>query len=229
MCPGGQIVPASTDDKYVCVNGMSFSKRDSIFANSALVVTVDPDDEILEPYQQEHGVLAGIAFQRDMERRAAILGGGNLVVPVQSVTDFVNKKTSSYTSSPPSSYKLGVRAGVPCHEIYPESLVDALSDAVTNQFDKAMPGFLAQEGFLHSVETRTSSPVRICRSDTTMQAIGLERLYPTGEGAGFAGGIVSAAVDGLVVAEAVLDELIGNDVYLNSKRGKKEKSVGFDY
>ena len=90
MCPGGQIVPASTEPNEVCVNGMSFSKRDSLWANSALVVTVSADDEVLEPYRAEYGVLAGIAFQRDMERRASIMGGGNLTVPVQRLTDFVN-------------------------------------------------------------------------------------------------------------------------------------------
>ena len=233
MCPGGQIVPASTDPNEVCVNGMSFSKRDSVFANSAMVVTVSADDPILEPYRETHGVLAGIAFQRDMERRAAQMGGGNLVVPVQSLTDFVQRKTSSSSSSsssnpPPSSYRLGVKAGVPCHEIYPESLTNALSDALLNQFERTMPGFLSDQGILHAVETRTSSPVRICRSDQNMQAIGLKRLFPAGEGAGFAGGIVSAAVDGLVIAEAILEEFQLGVSQVKSD-GKKSKSVGFDY
>jgi len=208
MCPGGQIVPASTDPEEVCVNGMSFSRRDSQWANSALVVTVAPDDEVLDPYRDEYGVLAGLAFQRDMERRASVLGGGNLTVPVQRLTDFMAGRPS--TSAPSSSYRLGVRPAA-CHEIYPLSLVQPLRCALSEHFDKQMPGFLCEEGLLHAVETRTSSPVRISRDKESCQAIGAARLFPAGEGAGFAGGIVSAAVDGIVVAEAVLDDVLGRD------------------
>jgi uncharacterized FAD-dependent dehydrogenase len=200
MCPGGQIVPASTDPNEVCVNGMSFSRRDSQWANSALVVTVSPDDTVLDPYREVHGVLAGIAFQRDMERKAARMGGGNLTVPVQRLTDFVLQKASS--SAPSTSYRLGVKPSA-CHEIYPPSLTASLRCALIEHFDKVMPGFLCDDGLLHAVETRTSSPVRVSRDDETKQAIGVDRLFPSGEGAGFAGGIVSAAVDGLVVADAV--------------------------
>lgn len=181
MCPGGQIVPASTDPEEVCVNGMSFSRRDSIWANSALVVTVASNDTILDPYREEHGVLAGIAFQRDMERRASILGGGNLTVPVQRVTDFLAGRQS--TSAPPSSYRLGVKPAA-CHEIYPQPLVSALQNALTEHFDKTMPGYVCDDALLHAVETRTSSPVRISRNEETLQAVGTEDLYPVGEGAG---------------------------------------------
>ena len=203
MCPGGQIVPASTETNEVCVNGMSFSRRDSPFANSALVVTVDPNDEILEPYRSEHGVLAGIAFQRDMERRAAIMGGGNFVVPVQRVTDFLSNTES--TTAPPSSYRLGVKPAA-CHLIYPEPLVISMKHALVEQFNRQMPGFICDDGLLHGVETRTSSPVRVIRDGATFQAIGTKNLFPAGEGAGFAGGIVSAAVDGIAVADAILRE-----------------------
>ena len=223
MCPGGQIVPASTNPDELCVNGMSFSKRDSLWANSALVVTVSADDPILDPYREEHGVLAGIAFQRDMEKRASIMGGGNLTVPVQRLTDFVAGRASE--SAPPSSYRLGVKPSA-CHEIYPEPMTAALRDAIVNHFDKSLPGFLCEEGLMHAVETRTSSPVRISRDADTLQAIGICGLYPAGEGAGFAGGIVSAAVDGIVVADAVLRDLVGatgDDWRTNSK------SVGFSY
>jgi uncharacterized FAD-dependent dehydrogenase len=215
MCPGGQIVPASTDPEEVCVNGMSFSKRDSPWANSALVVTVDPDDAILEPYRAEHGVLAGIAFQRDMERRASIMGGGNLVVPVQRLTDFLDDRPS--TSAPPSSYRLGVNPAA-CHRIYPEPLVTSLKEALTDHFNKQMPGFVCEDGLLHAVETRTSSPVRVARDPDSRHAIGIRNLYPAGEGAGFAGGIVSAAVDGIVVANALLKDL---DL-MDGSRGKSE-------
>jgi len=210
------------------VNGMSFSKRDSLWANAALVVTIAPDDPILDEYREKYGVLAGIEFQKDMERRAAIMGGGNFTVPVQRLTDFINEIPS--TSAPSSSYRLGVKPS-PCHLIYPEPMVKSLQDAVMNHFEKQMPGFLCEDALLHAVETRTSSPVRICRDPETMQAIGRSGLYPAGEGAGFAGGIVSAAVDGLVVAEAIIDDLIVvdeiNAAGKNSR--KREKSVGFDY
>ena len=108
-------------------------------------------------------------------------------------------------------------------------MTKSLQDAVKNHFDQQMPGFLCEDARLHAVETRTSSPVRICRDPETMQAIGKRGLYPTGEGAGFAGGIVSAAVDGLVVAESVLDDLTASDSNLKSSKTKREKSVGFEY
>jgi uncharacterized FAD-dependent dehydrogenase len=179
---------------------MSFSRRDSQWANSALVVTVAPDDDVLKPYRDEHGVLAGIAFQRDMERKAAVMGGGNLTVPVQKLTDFVARRPS--TSAPASSYRLGVMPAA-CHEIYPAPLTTAIRSALVDHFEKVMPGFISEQGLLHAVETRTSSPVRVLRDDVTKQALGIRGLFPSGEGAGFAGGIVSAAVDGLVVADAV--------------------------
>lgn len=224
MCPGGQIVPASTESNEVCVNGMSFSRRDSVWANSALVVTVSPEDAILDEYRDEYGVLAGLAFQRDMERRAAIMGGGDLVVPVQRLTDFIAGKAS--TTAPTSSYRIGVKPAA-CHEIYPEALTNALRDALVNHFDKQMKGFVCEEGLLHAVETRTSSPVRIKRDSETMEAIGIKNLYPAGEGAGFAGGIVSAAVDGIVIAEAILDSLVGEGK--EPRQGKRVKTVGFEY
>jgi uncharacterized FAD-dependent dehydrogenase len=224
MCPGGQIVPSSTEPEEVCVNGMSFSKRDSMWANSALVVTVSPEDEILDEYRKTHGVMAGLAFQRDMERKASKLGGGNLTVPVQRMTDFVKGQVSA--TVPSSSYRLGVKSA-PCHEIYPAPLTEALRDALVNYFDRSMPGYYNEEGLLHAVETRTSSPLRVSRDSESLTAIGIENLFPAGEGAGFAGGIVSAAVDGMAVAEAVLDQLYGEN-----REGRSEeqlKSVGFSY
>jgi uncharacterized FAD-dependent dehydrogenase len=222
MCPGGQIVPASTDPDEVCVNGMSFSRRDSLWANSALVVTVAPDDPVLDEYRARHGVLSGIAFQRDMERKAATMGGGNLTVPVQRLTDFVAGIPS--TTAPSSSYRLGVRPAA-CHELYPAPLTTALRHAVMEQFERQMPGFVSEEGLLHAVETRTSSPVRVSRNETTMQALGIRGLYPAGEGAGFAGGIVSAAVDGLAVAEAILEaSLSGSDAVAPEDENRKERA-----
>jgi len=215
-------VLSSTEPDELCVNGMSFSKRDSIWANSALVVTVSPDDEVLDPYREKHGVLAGVAFQRDMEHRASLMGGGNLTVPVQRLTDFLAGNPS--TTAPPSSYRLGVKAAA-CHEIYPPALVNSIRNAVTEYFEKQMPGFICEDALLHAVETRTSSPVRVSRNDSTMEAEGVQRLFPAGEGAGFAGGIVSAAVDGMAVAEAVLNSLLDLGISLeerNAARGKLE-------
>jgi len=225
MCPGGQIVPASTDPAECCVNGMSFSRRDSVWANSALVVTIDSNDSILDDYTSTHGILAGVAFQQDMERRASKMGGGNLVVPVQRVTDFIKGVTS--VSAPSSSYRLGVKPS-PVHEIYCEPIVHSLRHALVNHFDKQMPGFLCDDALLHAVETRTSSPLRISRDPKSMQAIGIRRLFPSGEGAGFAGGIVSAAVDGLMVAEAVMEEFFIGNAARRSEKFRK-KSIGLEY
>lgn len=222
MCPGGQIVPSSTDEKEVCVNGMSFSKRDSIWANSALVVTVAPDDDILQEYRKQHGILAGLEFQRDMERRACEFGGGNWTVPVQRVTDFVNDIVSE--TIPSSSYRLGVKSA-PCHLLYPSPITTALKDALVNHFSKQMPGYYHPDALLHAVETRTSSPLRVSRNPETLQAFGTVNLFPAGEGAGFAGGIVSAAVDGITVSDAVLDLLRGT----SGMSGRKIKSIGFSY
>lgn len=223
MCPGGQIVLSSTDPEELCVNGMSFSRRDSQWANSALVVTVAPDDEILDDYKRKHGILAGIEFQREMERRAFKLGGGNLTAPVQRMTDFCDAKISS--TIPSSSYRLGVKSA-PCHEIYPDSITNALRDALTNHFETQMPGYFHEDGLLHGVETRTSSPVRIPRDPKTFLAVGTDNLYPSGEGAGYAGGIVSAAVDGINVAENILDKICGES---RPNRMGKKTTAGFSY
>lgn len=202
---------------------MSFSRRDSLWANSALVVTVSPDDDILKEYKEKYGVLAGLEFQREMERRASKLGGGNLTVPVQRMTDFCDGKVSS--TIPTSSYRLGVKSA-PCHEIYPEPVTAALRDALMNHFKHQMPGYYHRDGLLHAVETRTSSPLRISRDPSTLAAVGAENLYPSGEGAGFAGGIVSAAVDGVNVGESILDNLCGES---RTGRAVRAKSVGFSY
>ena len=226
MCPGGQIVPSSTEEGELCINGMSFSNRDSLWANSALVVTVSQDDPILDKYRS-HGCLAGLEFQRDIERKAYQLGGMNMTVPVQRLTDYVRGEVSS--SIPASSYRLGA-VSAPLHEIYPKPLYNALSYAITEHFEQQMPGFLFEDALLHGVETRTSSPVRVVRNQTTLQAGGVENLYPAGEGAGFAGGIVSAAVDGLVVANAIMAKFLTVDGDGGAaSTGKRPASIGFDY
>lgn len=136
-------MPSSTEENSLCINGMSFSNRDSLWANSACVVTVSPDDPILEEYRTTHGPLAGLEFQRDMERKAWEFGGGNFTCPVQRLTDFIDGKISA--TVPASSYRLGVKSAA-CHDIYPRPLYNALRYAITQQFDKQMPGFLTPEG-----------------------------------------------------------------------------------
>ncbi|KAJ1490287.1 hypothetical protein T484DRAFT_1935370 [Baffinella frigidus] len=210
MCPGGQVVCTSVEEDELCVNGMSFSKRQSKWANSALVASVDPRESFLGEYMEEakrsahgHEALGGVLFQRAMEREAAIRGGGAFKCPVQRVTDFLDKKSSvASVDFPTSSYRLGVTPAS-LHDIYPDALSAAIATAL-EEFDRRLPGFLTPEALLHGVETRTSSAVRISRDPGSLQCEGVSGLFPCGEGAGYAGGIVSSAVDGVRVAAAVL-------------------------
>ncbi|KAL6973807.1 hypothetical protein U1Q18_027990, partial [Sarracenia purpurea var. burkii] len=191
MCPGGQVVLTSTNQSELCINGMSFSRRASKWANAALVVTVSSKDFDALNF---HGPLAGVEFQKEFEQRAATMGGGNFVVPVQRVTDYLESKLSG-ASLPPSSYRLGVKAAN-LHELFPSYITEALQNSIS-MFDKELPGFISSNALLHGVETRTSSPVQIPRNTDTYESTSLKGLYPVGEGAGYAGGIVSAAVDGM--------------------------------
>ncbi|KAL3535146.1 hypothetical protein ACH5RR_003607 [Cinchona calisaya] len=201
MCPGGQVVLTSTDPSELCINGMSFSRRSSRWANAALVVSVSSKDfEALNL----HGPLAGVEFQREFERKAATMGGGNFVVPVQTVTDFLESKLS-VKRVPSSSYRLGVKAAN-LHELYPQHITEALQHSIL-MFEKELPGFISNNALLHGVETRTSSPVKISRNSDTYESTSLKGLYPVGEGAGYAGGIVSAAVDGMYAGFALAKSL----------------------
>ncbi|KAK0572612.1 hypothetical protein LWI29_034261 [Acer saccharum] len=201
MCPGGQVVLTSTNPSELCINGMSFSRRSSKWANAALVVNVSANDFDALNF---HGPLAGVEFQREFERRAATMGGGNFVVPVQTVTDFLENKLSA-TPVPPSSYRLGVKAAN-LHELFPTHITDTLKHSIS-MFDKELPGFISKAALLHGVETRTSSPLQIPRCNDTYESTSLKGLYPVGEGAGYAGGIVSAAVDGMYAGFAVAKNL----------------------
>lgn len=213
MCPGGQIVPATTHPDLMVVNGMSFSRRDSLFANAALVVSVDADDDLLGPYAHR-GPLRTLAFQRDLERQAALLGGGNFVCPVHPFRDLVSDAKPVATSPPASSYRLGVRT-VDLRHLLPPQLTQTLAAAALDHFERQMPGFVSSpHGLLHAVETRTSAPVRVPRDPHSLQSTTLSHLYPAGEGAGYAGGIVSAAVDGIRVARAVAADCIGGRDHL---------------
>mmetsp|Transcript_4500 Transcript_4500/g.8185 ORF Transcript_4500/g.8185 Transcript_4500/m.8185 type:complete len:687 (-) Transcript_4500:22-2082(-) len=203
MCPGGQIVPTALQNSKLCVNGMSYSNRGSKWANAAIVATVGM--QYGDFSSGEHGdlppALAGLEFQESMEARAAEMGGGGLCCPVQRVSDFLSGRPSD-GELPSSSYRLGIR-WAPLHELYPPSITEALREGL-RKFIDSMPGFDSEDALLHGVETRTSAPVQITRDSVTCEAINLEGLFPAGEGAGYAGGIVSAAVDGIRVADALL-------------------------
>ena len=196
MCPGGWIVPAATEPDGVVVNGMSLSRRDSPYANSGLVVAVELAD------LRSADPLAGIELQRRLERAAAVAGGGGLRAPATRVTDFLARKPSS--TVPSTSYQPGLAAadigavldttGVP--------LAARLREAL-GAFDRQMRGYVTEEAVLVGVESRTSSPVRVPRDGATLQSPDLAGLYPGGEGAGYAGGIVSAALDGIRIARAI--------------------------
>ena len=201
MCPGGQIVPTSTVEGELCINGMSFSKRASKWANSGLVSAISEADAA--PFAEVgYEPLCGVSFQRHIEREAAIMGGGSLVVPVQTAEDFLLERVSKREVLPSSSYRLGVTPA-PLHELYPPAVTAAIRESLA-RFDKQLPGFAGSQALIHAPEARTSSPVRIDRDKETMCSVSMDGLYPTGEGAGYAGGIVSAAVDGLAAADAIL-------------------------
>ncbi len=195
MCPGGWIVPAATEPDGVVVNGMSLSRRDSPFANSGLVVSIEPGDF-------GGAVHGGVELQRRLEQAAARAGGGALRAPATRATDFVQRRGSS--TLPRTSYQPGLYAcdvgevldttGLP--------LAQRLRDALA-AFDKNMRGYLTNEAVLVGVESRTSSPVRVPRDPSSLESPELAALYPCGEGAGYAGGIVSAALDGMRVARAI--------------------------
>lgn len=199
MCPGGFVVPASTEPEALVVNGMSLTRRDSPFANSGLVVSVELEDYATLGLTD---ALAGVELQTRLERTAFQAGGGKLVAPAQRVTDFLAKRSSS--TLPKSSYIPGISAANIAEVVDAGGLpiADRLRRALRD-FDKKLRGYVSEEAILIGVETRTSSPVRVPRDSETLEAPGISGLYPTGEGAGYAGGIVSAAVDGIRVAEKI--------------------------
>jgi len=196
MCPGGWIVPASTENDEVVVNGMSLSRRDSPFANSGMVATVEPED--VAHLVPEYGILAGLYFQKKLEQAAKIAGGGGQVAPAQRVTDFLDGKISS--TLPETSYFPGIKAA-PLDELLPPFITSRMKEGL-KLFGRQIHGYVSSESLLLGFETRTSSPVRIPRREDTLEHPEIERLFPCGEGAGYAGGIVSAALDGMRIADA---------------------------
>ncbi|TCK41812.1 hypothetical protein B0G84_0062 [Paraburkholderia sp. BL8N3] len=193
MCPGGTVVAATSEPGRVVTNGMSQYSRNERNANAGIVVGITPDD-------YPGGPLAGIAFQRKWEERAFELGGGDYCAPGQLVGDFIAGRPSTSLGSVEPSYKPGVRP-TDLSTALPDYVIEAIREALP-QLDKKIPGFAMHDAVLTGVETRTSSPLRVRRGDD-FQSINVEGLYPAGEGAGYAGGIYSAAIDGIEVAEAV--------------------------
>jgi uncharacterized protein len=196
MCPGGIIVPSATLQGQIVVNGMSNSQRNSPFANSGIVSTVELED--LAAYQQ-HGPFAGMRFQEELESISFKAGNGGQSAPAQRLGDFVKGINSS--SLAPTSYHPGI-SSAPLHELLPEMISTRLRLAF-KMFDDQMRGFLTNDANILAVESRTSSPIRIPRNDETLEHVQIANLYPCGEGAGYAGGIISSAIDGDRCAAAI--------------------------
>ena len=199
MCPGGWIVPAATEDAQLVVNGMSLSRRDSPFANSGLVTTIEPED--IAHLIPQHGIMAGIAFQETIERSAKAAGGNKTlgqIAPAQRAADYLSGKISA--DLPETSYFPGLHAA-PLHELLPKPVTSRIREGL-RLFDRQIRGYASREALLLGFESRTSSPLRIPRDAESLQHPEIASLFPCGEGAGYAGGIVSAALDGLKCAEA---------------------------
>lgn len=189
MCPGGFIVPSATNQNEVVVNGMSPSRRDGKFANSGIVVAMQNED--LSHFGQ-HGTLANMKFQESIEHKACIEAGGTQAAPAQRLMDFLENRTSDTLLE--TSYQPGLQS-VNMQAIFPPFIYERLRNGF-NDFGRKMKGYLTNEAQIVGVESRTSSPVRIPRNPETMEHVEVKRLFPCGEGAGYAGGIASAAIDG---------------------------------
>lgn len=197
MCPGGIIIPASTSPGELVLNGMSVSRRDSPFANSGLVVSIDEQDW---KEFNEHGVFAGLMYQQFVEKIAFKAGGEKQTAPAQRITDFVKGKISA--TLPQTSYIPGTISS-PLHEVLPKNISYRLKKSL-QIFGKKMHGYLTEEAQILAAETRTSSPIRIPRDNETHMHVEIQGLFPSGEGAGYAGGIMSAAIDGENCADAAV-------------------------
>lgn len=194
MCPGGTVVAATSEPGRVVTNGMSQYSRNERNANSAIVVNISPEDF-------PGGPLAGVAFQETLESQAYELGGANYSAPAQLVGDFINNTPSNTLGEVEPSYKPGINLGDLSPSL-PAYAIEAIREALP-AFGKQIKGFDRADAILTGIETRTSSPVRITRDNTSLQSLNTRGLYPAGEGAGYAGGILSAGVDGIKVAEAL--------------------------
>ncbi|MBB6188951.1 NAD(P)/FAD-dependent oxidoreductase [Rhodanobacter sp. MP7CTX1] len=205
MCPGGTVVAATSEPGRVVTNGMSQYSRNERNANAAIVVGIEPSD--FATYDDSGSPLAGIALQRALESHAYVLGGENYNAPGQLVGDFITARASQEFGDVQPSFKPGVTLGS-LDSALPDYAIAAIREALP-AFDRQIKGFALHDAVLTGVETRTSSPVRIKRDDS-LQSLNTTGLYPAGEGAGYAGGILSAAVDGIRIAEAVALSITGS-------------------
>ena len=202
MCPGGTVVAAASEEGRLVTNGMSQYSRHERNANSAIVVGISPED-------YPGGVLAGIEFQRRLEEKAFNLGGSSYAAPVQLVGDFLaGRKTGEHGEVTPS-YKPGVTY-CDLSEMLPDYAIEAIREAIP-AFEKKIKGFSMKDAILTAVETRTSSPIQISRDKETLQSVNTKGLFPAGEGAGYAGGILSAGIDGIKIAEAMALAMVEGD------------------
>jgi hypothetical protein len=193
MCPGGRIVASVNEPGLLCTNGMSNSRHSSAWANAALVAT-------LGPRETGPGAFAGVELQRSLEAACFELGGSDYTAPAQRAVDFLEERES--TGACVSSYRLGTKPGR-LDLLLPERVRDSLQRAL-RFFDRKLPGFAGSEALLVGIESRSSGPVRLPRDQQTRRATGFANLLPVGEGAGYAGGIMSAAIDGARSAQALL-------------------------
>jgi uncharacterized FAD-dependent dehydrogenase len=200
MCPGGTVVAAASEPGRVVTNGMSQYSHDERNANAGIVVGITPEDFPVDEADPE-SPLAGIELQRYWEARAYELGGSDYHAPGQLVGDFIAARPSTEFGTVIPSYTPGVRLG-DLSTALPDYAIEAIREALP-VFGQQIKGFDLPDAVLTGVETRTSSPIRIKRNDDDLQSINTHGLYPAGEGAGYAGGILSAAIDGIKVAEAV--------------------------
>ncbi|CAM3022355.1 hypothetical protein GHI93_00490 [Lactococcus hircilactis] len=196
MCPGGLVVAAASEEGRLVTNGMSEHARAEENANSGLLVQVFPED-----FPSTHP-LAGVEFQRQLEQKAFELGGSNYHAPAQLVGDFIKDQPSTHLGTVHPSYGLGVKP-TDLTQLFPTYVTDAMREALL-AFDKKIHGFAMNDAVMTGVESRSSSPVRINRDENNFQSLSVQGIYPSGEGAGFAGGIVSAAIDGLKCAESLI-------------------------
>ncbi len=197
MCPGGYVVASASEEGTVVTNGMSYFKRDGMNANSALLVTVTPDDI------EGDDVLGGVKLQESIEKKAFIVAGKKYFAPIQTVGDFLDNKISNRILSVNPTYKPGT-AFCNIRDVLPKFITDAMAEAIP-LMDRKLKGFANPEAIITVPETRSSSPVRILRDKETLQS-SVSGLYPCGEGAGYAGGIMSAALDGIKCAQRILNE-----------------------
>ncbi len=210
MCPGGTVVAAASEEGRLVTNGMSQYSRHERNANSAIVVGIEPKDYIESEFaSKDNSVLAGIEFQRRLEEKAFALGGENYDAPVQLVGDFIAGRKSGEHGSVAPSYKPGVKY-CDLSESLPDYAVAAIREALP-AFERKIKGFSMDDATLTAVETRTSSPIQITRDKKSLQSLNTKGLYPAGEGAGYAGGILSAGIDGIKIAEAMALSLLVNE------------------